>query len=85
MGCCGGDRALSSDRQMKRPPASAPIPDRVMHIVGNFTGVMILSSGRNVGHVYPGAVIRVTKDEAKDPRLIPMSQQTMKAVRAMVS
>lgn len=71
------------DRPLARKQAE-PAPPRTWTamIVGNHTGELVLVSGRNLGKVDAGEVVLVQPEEMSDPRLIPVTQASLKAVRA---
>jgi hypothetical protein len=73
------DRPLAKQREAK--PAPEPRKWFTM-IVGNHTGELILSSGRNLGKIDAGEVVLVTEEERSDPKLVPVTQASLRAVRA---
>lgn len=83
-GGCGGrslmrDRPLAKQREVK---AEQPPRKWFAMIVGNHTGELVLSSGRNLGRIDAGEVVLVTEEERSDPKLVPVTQATLKAVKA---
>lgn len=82
-GGCGGKKLLRRDRPLAKKSAE-PAPPRqwTAMIVGNHTGELVLSSGRSLGKVDAGEVVLVTPEETSDPKLVPVTQASMRAVRA---
>lgn len=66
----------------KRSAEPAPPKQWITMIVGNHTGELVLCSGRNLGKVDAGEVVLVTPEEMNDSRLVPVTQASLKAVRA---
>lgn len=73
------DRPLAKQKEAKEAP---PPRKWFSMIVGSHTGELVLNSGRNLGKIDVGEIVLVTEDERSDPKLVPVTQATLKAVKA---